>query len=188
MDLFTGESQTQSPAVLDKSKDSQNSTVKSTGLTSSSIRVDTGKIDTLINMVGELVITQSMLSLIGEHFAINKLDQLKNGLLQLQRHTRELQKSVINIRMLPINFVFSRFPRLAHDMSGKSGKKIELKLVGEHTEVDKTVVELLSDPLVHLVRNSLDHGIESEWAVGCRRRGNLYCAIGRYHRIAVHQG
>lgn len=127
---------------------------------SSSIRVDTSKIDTLINMVGELVITQSMLSLVGEHFEINKLDQLKNGLSQLERHTRELQESVMNIRMLPISFVFSRFPRLVHDLSNKLGKKIELKLIGENTEVDKTVVELLSDPLVHLVRNSLDHGIE----------------------------
>lgn len=127
---------------------------------SSSIRVDTAKIDTLINMVGELVITQSMLSLIGEHFEAGKLDQLKNGLSQLERHTRELQESVMNIRMLPISFVFSRFPRLVHDLSSKLGKKIELKLVGEQTEVDKTVVELLSDPLVHLVRNSLDHGIE----------------------------
>ncbi|OAI21159.1 chemotaxis protein CheA [Methylomonas lenta] len=183
LDLFTGEPQTQSPAILDDSKDSQNSTLKSTGLTSSSIRVDTGKIDTLINMVGELVITQSMLSLIGEHFAINKLDQLKNGLLQLERHTRELQKSVMNIRMLPINFVFSRFPRLAHDMSGKSGKKIELKLVGEHTEVDKTVVELLSDPLVHLVRNSLDHGIEMpdvRLAAGKPETGTV--TLEAYHR------
>lgn len=183
LDLLTGEPQTQSPAILDDSKDSQNSTLKSTGLTSSSIRVDTGKIDTLINMVGELVITQSMLSLIGEHFAINKLDQLKNGLLQLERHTRELQKSVMNIRMLPINFVFSRFPRLAHDMSGKSGKKIELKLVGEHTEVDKTVVELLSDPLVHLVRNSLDHGIEMpdvRLAAGKPETGTV--TLEAYHR------
>jgi two-component system chemotaxis sensor kinase CheA len=133
---------------------------KAAAKASSSIRVDTGKIDALINMVGELVITQSMLSLVGEHFEIAKLDQLKNGLAQLERHTRELQESVMNIRMLPISFVFSRFPRLAHDISGKLGKKIELKLVGENTEVDKTVVELLSDPLVHLVRNSLDHGIE----------------------------
>ncbi|GAB4259856.1 MAG: chemotaxis protein CheA [Methylomicrobium sp.] len=128
--------------------------------TSASIRVDTAKIDTLINMVGELVITQSMLSLIGEHFDLGKLDQLKSGLAQLERHTRELQESVMNIRMLPISFVFSRFPRLVHDLSAKLGKNIELKLIGEHTEVDKTVVELISDPLVHLVRNSLDHGIE----------------------------
>ncbi len=127
---------------------------------SSSIRVDTAKIDTLINMVGELVITQSMLSLVGEDFAPNKIEQLKNGITQLGRHTRELQESVMNIRMLPISFVFSRFPRLVHDLSTKLNKKIELKLSGENTEVDKTVIELISDPLVHLVRNSLDHGIE----------------------------
>ncbi len=142
-----------------ESKDKKDDS-KSAAKGSSTIRVDTGKIDTLINMVGELVITQSMLSLVGEHFELGKLDQLKNGLSQLERHTRELQESVMNIRMLPISFVFSRFPRLAHDLSSKLGKKVELKLVGEHTEVDKTVVELLSDPLVHLVRNSLDHGIE----------------------------
>ena len=150
---------------------------------SSSIRVDTRKIDTLINMVGELVITQSMLSLIGEHFELSKLDQLKNGLSQLERHTRELQESVMNIRMLPISFVFSRFPRLAHDISNKLGKKIELKLVGEHTEVDKTVVELLSDPLVHLVRNSLDHGVEMpdvRVAAGKPETGTV--TLEAYHR------
>lgn len=150
---------------------------------SSSIRVDTGKIDTLINMVGELVITQSMLSLIGEHFELGKLDQLKNGLSQLERHTRELQESVMNIRMLPISFVFSRFPRLAHDISSKLGKKIELKLIGENTEVDKTVVELLSDPLVHLVRNSLDHGIEMpdvRVAAGKPETGTV--TLEAYHR------
>ncbi|WP_031433307.1 chemotaxis protein CheA [Methylomarinum vadi] len=156
---------------------------KPTAKGSSSIRVDTGKIDTLINMVGELVITQSMLSLIGEHFEMGKLDQLKNGLSQLERHTRELQESVMNIRMLPISFVFSRFPRLVHDLSGKLGKKIELKLIGEHTEVDKTVVELLSDPLVHLVRNSLDHGIEmpeERMAAGKPESGTVI--LEAYHR------
>ncbi|NOR69527.1 MAG: chemotaxis protein CheA [Methylomarinum sp.] len=150
---------------------------------SSSIRVDTGKIDTLINMVGELVITQSMLSLVGEHFELNKLDQLKNGLSQLERHTRELQESVMNIRMLPISFVFSRFPRLVHDLSTKLDKKIELVLVGENTEVDKTVVELLSDPLVHLVRNSLDHGIEmpaDRIAAGKPETGTI--TLEAYHR------
>ena len=119
-------------------------TAKNAG--SSSIRVDTGKIDTLINMVGELIITQSMLSLLGETFEASKLDQLQSGLEQLERHTRELQESVMNIRMLPISFVFSRFPRLVHDLSSKMGKKIELKLSGETTEVDKTVIELISDP------------------------------------------
>jgi two-component system chemotaxis sensor kinase CheA len=133
---------------------------KSAVKASSSIRVDTAKIDALINMVGEVVITQSMLGLIGENFVMDQLAQLKRGLSQLERHTRDLQQSVMNIRMLPISFVFSRFPRLVHDISAKLGKKIELKLVGENTEVDKAVVELINDPLVHLIRNSLDHGIE----------------------------
>jgi len=156
---------------------------KAKAAASTSIRVDTGKIDTLINMVGELVITQSMLSLVGEKFTSDKIDQLKNGLVQLERHTRELQESVMNIRMLPISFVFSRFPRLVHDLSSKLDKKIELKLVGEHTEVDKTVVELISDPLVHLVRNSLDHGIEmpaDRIAAGKPEMGTI--TLEAYHR------
>ena len=164
-----------------KQKTAPKTTAKSAG--SSSIRVDTAKIDTLINMVGELVITQSMLSLIGEHFEINKLDQLKSGLVQLERHTRELQESVMNIRMLPVSFVFSRFPRLVHDLSAKMGKKIELKLTGEQTEVDKTVIELISDPLVHLVRNSLDHGVEmpdERIAAGKPETGMV--ELNAYHR------
>lgn len=169
------------PAVKPATKSEANK--KPAAKASSSIRVDTGKIDTLINMVGELVITQSMLSLVGEHFEMNKLDQLKNGLSQLERHTRELQESVMNIRMLPISFVFSRFPRLVHDLSSKLDKKIELVLVGEHTEVDKTVVELLSDPLVHLVRNSLDHGVEmpvDRLAAGKPETGTI--TLEAYHR------
>ncbi len=167
-----------SPKVISKK-----APAKSTPKGNSSIRVDTGKIDTLINMVGELVITQSMLSLVGEQFEMNKLDQLKNGLAQLERHTRELQESVMNIRMLPISFVFSRFPRLVHDLSAKLEKKIELVMVGENTEVDKTVVELLSDPLVHLVRNSLDHGIEmpaDRLAAGKPETGTI--TLEAYHR------
>ena len=151
---------------------------------SSSIRVDTDKIDTLINMVGELVITQSMLSLLGDNFEVDKVDQLKTGLVQLERHTRELQESVMNIRMLPISFVFSRFPRLVHDLSSKLGKQIELKLSGEHTEVDKTVIELLSDPLVHLVRNSLDHGIEMPDVRVAAGKPEL----GTVHLNAFHRG
>ena len=150
---------------------------------SSSIRVDTAKIDTLINMVGEVVITQSMLSLIGENFSMDKLAQLKRGLSQLERHIRDMQQSVMNIRMVPISFVFSRFPRLVHDISSKLGKKIELKLVGESTEVDKAVVELISDPLVHLIRNSLDHGIEmpaDRIAAGKPETGTI--ELNDYHR------
>ncbi len=172
--------------VLEPAKNSSTTTEdnRATVKGSNSIRVDTAKIDTLINMVGELVITQSMLSLIGEHFDLTKLDHLKNGLAQLERHTRELQESVMNIRMLPVSFVFSRFPRLTHDLSAKLGKKIELKLVGEHTEVDKTVVELISDPLVHLVRNSLDHGIE----LPDERRAAGKPEVGRVTLEAYHRG
>ncbi|MBT8123102.1 MAG: chemotaxis protein CheA [Gammaproteobacteria bacterium] len=130
---------------------------------SGSIRVAIGKVDELINMVGELVITQSMLSQISGQLTggdQKMLEKLLDGVAQLERNTRELQESVLLIRMLPISFSFSRFPRLVHDLSGKMGKKIELKMVGENTEVDKTVLEKIGDPLVHLVRNSLDHGIE----------------------------
>jgi len=126
-----------------------------------SIRVGTDKIDNLINMVGELVITQSMLGEIGSDFTVENLPKLMAGLEQLSQHTRELQESVMSIRMLPISFAFSRFPRLVHDMSQNLSKKVELILQGENTELDKTVMERISDPLVHLVRNSLDHGIES---------------------------
>ena len=126
----------------------------------SSIRVSIDKIDDLINMVGELVITQSMLSLLGEDFTMENLEKLQDGLGQLERHTREMQESVMMIRMLPISFSFSRFPRLVRDMSTQMGKKIDLVMSGENTEIDKTLIEKIGDPLVHLVRNSLDHGIE----------------------------
>ncbi len=163
-------------------QDSENEAAKTTAK-ASSIRVDTDKIDTLINMVGEVVITQSMLGLVGENFSMDKVGQLKRGLAQLERHTRDLQQSVMNIRMLPISFVFSRFPRLVHDISSKLDKKIVLKLVGENTEVDKAVVELINDPLVHLIRNSLDHGIEmpaDRVAAGKPETGTI--ELKAYHR------
>ena len=130
---------------------------------SSSIRVNISKVDELINMVGELVITQSMLSRFGEseEFNDSTIERLKDGLAQLEGHTRELQESVMRIRMMPISFAFQRFPRLVHDLSTSFDKKIELIMTGETTELDKTVLEKIGDPLVHLVRNSLDHGIES---------------------------
>jgi len=142
-----------------------------------SIRVDTGKIDTLINMVGELVITQSMLGVLGEDFSMQKLARLKEGLAQLERHTRELQESVMRIRMLPISFTFGRFPRLVHDLGKQLGKRIELHMSGENTEVDKTVIEKIGDPLVHLIRNSIDHGIErpeERLAAGKPETGHVY--------------
>lgn len=127
---------------------------------STSIRVDIEKIDTLINMVGELVITQSMLQQLADHGEELDLEKLLEGLAELERNTRELQGSVMQIRMLPISFAFSRLPRLVRDIASKLDKSIDLKIHGESTELDKTVMEKIGDPLVHLVRNALDHGIE----------------------------
>lgn len=127
----------------------------------SSIRVGIDKVDALINMMGELVITQSMLSDIGEKFELSQLGRLRDGLVQLERTTRELQESVMRIRMLPIASVFNRFPRLVHDLERRLDKRVRLELHGEHTELDKTVLEKIGDPLVHLVRNAIDHGLES---------------------------
>ena len=152
----------------------------------SSIRVSIDKVDELINMVGELVITQSMLSQLGEeeNFGEAEIEKLKSGLMQLERNTREMQENVMRIRMLPISFVFQRFPRLVHDLSSQLEKNIELKLSGESTELDKTVMEKIGDPLVHLVRNSLDHGIE---------RPDIRVAAGKpemgvIHLNAFHEG
>lgn len=128
---------------------------------SGSIRVGVDKVDALINMMGELVITQSMLSNIGEHFDPSQLERLREGLVLLERNTRELQESVMRIRMLPIASVFNRFPRLVRDLEHKLGKQVKLELHGEHTELDKSVLEKIGDPLVHLVRNAIDHGLES---------------------------
>ena len=126
----------------------------------SSIRVSVEKVDQLINLVGELVITQAMLLQTATQMQESAPDGLINGLAQLERNTRDLQESVMSIRMMPISFVFSRFPRVVRDLSGKLGKQVELKTSGETTELDKSLIERIADPLTHLIRNSLDHGIE----------------------------
>lgn len=128
---------------------------------SSSVRVSIEKIDSLVNLVGELVITQSMLGQLTSDFDLSRLARLQEGLTQLEHNTRELQESVMRIRMLPINFTFSRFPRMVRDLSRQLGKKVELRISGEQTELDKTVMEKIGDPLVHLIRNSIDHGLET---------------------------
>ncbi|WP_419588533.1 chemotaxis protein CheA, partial [Thiolapillus sp.] len=131
---------------------------------SGSIRVSIEKVDLLINLVGELVITQSMLNQAGLNQAQGggaSAEALLNGLAQLERNTRELQENMLQLRMLPINVAFNRFPRLVRDLCNKMGNKVDLVLTGEQTEVDKTVLEKIGDPLVHLVRNSLDHGLET---------------------------
>lgn len=150
----------------------------------SSIRVSTEKIDALINMVGELVITQSMLNEFDGEMGADEIERLRAGLAQLERNTRELQESVMRIRMLPISFAFNRFPRLVRDLSSKLGKKVELELNGEQTELDKTVMEKIGDPLVHLVRNSLDHGIETPVA----RKDKGKPETGRLELNAFHEG
>ncbi|MFJ3455897.1 chemotaxis protein CheA [Scandinavium goeteborgense] len=151
---------------------------------STSIRVAVEKVDQLINLVGELVITQSMLAQ-----RSNELDPVEHGDLitsmgQLERNARDLQESVMSIRMMPMEYVFSRFPRLVRDLAGKLNKQVELTLMGSSTELDKSLIERIIDPLTHLVRNSLDHGIESpenRMAAGKSAVGNLILS-------AEHQG
>ncbi len=159
-----------------------------------SIRVDLSKIDQMVNLVGELVITQSMLSQFGEYAEeasaegtganFDWVDKLKEGLTHLERHTRELQESVMNIRMLPVSFAFNRMPRIVHDVSQKLGKEIDLVMEGEGTELDKTMLEQLTDPLVHIVRNSIDHGIETPDV----RIASGKPAMGTVKMAAFHQG
>lgn len=126
---------------------------------SSTIRVDIEKVDSLINLVGELVITQSMLKVLGDDLGGSN-SRMGTVLAELERHTREIQESVMSIRMMPVSFVFNRFPRVVRDLARKLEKQVDLVLEGEHTELDKGLIEKLVDPLTHLVRNSIDHGIE----------------------------
>ncbi|WP_197457422.1 chemotaxis protein CheW [Crenobacter luteus] len=149
-----------------------------------SLRVSTEKVDTLLNLVGELVITQSMLQQYGSELDPVLHERLLNGIAQLERNSRELQEAVMSIRMTPVASVFNRFPRVVRDLAAKLDKEVELKMVGEHTELDKGFVEKLSDPLTHLVRNSLDHGIEPPEV----RRAKGKAPVGRLTLRAFHQG
>lgn len=149
-----------------------------------SIRVGIEKIDDIINIVGELVITQSMLSEVGEDFDMSRIENLKSGLVQLQRNTRDLQEAAMRIRMLPIGFAFQRFPRMVRDLAKKLGKQIRLELSGEQTELDKTVMEQIGDPLVHIVRNAVDHAIE----LPDERTASGKNPEGTIHLSASHQG
>lgn len=125
-----------------------------------SIRVATAKIDELMNVVGELVIAQSMVNEAVRNFSMDRLPQLMAAVSDMERNTRDLQERVMGVRMVPVATAFSRFPRLVRDMSAQLGKKIAVELAGEDTELDKSLIEKLADPLTHLVRNSLDHGLE----------------------------
>ncbi|WP_307570632.1 chemotaxis protein CheA [Pantoea anthophila] len=151
---------------------------------STSIRVAVEKVDQLINLVGELVITQSMLAQRSGELDPVAHGDLLNSMGQLERNARDLQESVMSIRMMPMEYVFSRFPRLVRDLASKLGKEVELTLLGSSTELDKSLIERIIDPLTHLVRNSLDHGIETpekRVAAGKVATGNLTLS-------AEHQG
>ena len=127
----------------------------------SSIRVSVEKVDQMINLVGELVITQAMLAQAAEGVDPVVFERLLAGIAQLERNTRDIQEAVMSVRMMPISVVFARFPRVVRDTSHKLGKRVELRMIGEHTELDRGLIERIADPLTHLIRNSLDHGIEA---------------------------
>ncbi len=129
-------------------------------LESATLRVSIEKVDQLINLVGELVITQAMLAQNSAKVDPALYQQMAAGLADLDRNTRDLQESVMSIRMIPMSIVFNRFPRMLRDLAGKLGKKVEFVTKGEATELDKGMVEKITDPLTHLVRNSCDHGVE----------------------------
>lgn len=151
---------------------------------SSSIRVSVDRIDSLINQVGELVITQAMLAQLSLVLDPSEHERIFQALSQLEHNSRELQEAVMSIRMLPISFVFNRFPRLVRDTCSKLGKQVELVLRGEHTELDKGVIEKLTDPLTHIIRNSIDHGIE----MPAERIAAGKPAQGTVRMSAAHQG
>jgi two-component system chemotaxis sensor kinase CheA len=151
---------------------------------SSTLRVSVDKVDQLINLVGELVITQAMLAQNSKDVDAALHQQLASGLADLERNTRDLQEAVMGIRMIPMSLVFNRFPRMLRDLAAKLGKKVEMVQVGEATELDKGLVEKITDPLTHLVRNSCDHGIEmpaERVAKGKPEHGSITL-------IASHQG
>ena len=157
---------------------------EASGQESSSIRVGVEKVDQLINLVGELVITQAMIE--QRILALDPLihERLLNSASQLARNTRDLQEAVMSIRMMPMDYVFSRFPRMVRDLAGKLGKKVEIITRGAATELDKGLIERIVDPLTHLVRNSVDHGIE----MPDQRRIAGKSETGKLILSAAHQG
>ncbi|MFZ3158825.1 MAG: chemotaxis protein CheA [Rhodoferax sp.] len=154
------------------------------GKESGSIRVDVEKVDQIINLVGELVITQSMLTQTVAMLDPVLHERLLSGMGHLERNARDLQESVMSIRMMPMDYVFSRFPRLIRDLSGKLGKQVQLVTVGKETELDKGLIERIIDPITHLVRNSLDHGIEGPQQRALAGKD----PTGRLTLSAQHQG
>ncbi|WP_353978923.1 chemotaxis protein CheA [Salinicola endophyticus] len=157
---------------------------KAKGGESGTIRVPVDKVDQIINLVGELIITQSMLEQTASDMDIVSHGPLVNGMNLLQRNARDLQEAVMSVRMMPMDYVFSRFPRLVRDLADKLGKDVELVTEGKSTELDKSLIERIIDPLTHLVRNSLDHGLESP----DKREAAGKSPTGRLTLSAQHQG
>ncbi|MFG6416793.1 chemotaxis protein CheA [Roseateles sp. DC23W] len=157
---------------------------KPAAMDQTTLRVSIEKVDQLINLVGELVITQAMLAQNSRELDPGLYQQLTSGLADLERNTRDLQESVMSIRMIPMSTVFNRFPRMLRDLAAKLGKKVELVTQGEATELDKSLVEKITDPLTHLVRNSCDHGIE----MPADREARGKPEQGTITLVASHQG
>lgn len=149
------------PGTVHKKSTEKNEALVTRKSEGNSIRVGVEKVDQIMNLVGELVIAQSMLAQVASQLDPASSIRLQTGLDQLERNTRNLQESVMSIRMMPISVVFSRFPRMVRDLATKLGKQVELITLGEGTELDKGLTEKLTDPITHLIRNSLDHGIEA---------------------------
>ncbi len=149
------------PASDNKPRAKRKTQARSESKESSSIRVDTGKIDSLVNLVGELVITQSMIKIVGKEVHGETEEKLDGAIDELSRNIREIQEAVMSMRMLPMSFAFNRFPRVVRDLADKLGKNVNLVIEGGATEIDKGLIEKLVDPLTHLVRNSIDHGVET---------------------------
>ncbi|MGV3581198.1 MAG: chemotaxis protein CheW [Methylophilus sp.] len=168
----------------EKRKEARRESDKPANAETTSIRVGVEKVDQLINLVGELVITQAMIEQ-----RVNALDPVQhealiNSVGQLTRNTRDLQESVMSIRMMPMDFVFSRFPRMVRDLAGKLNKKVDFVTVGATTELDKGLIERIVDPLTHLVRNSVDHGIETPE----KRKAAGKSEVGQLKLSAAHKG
>jgi two-component system chemotaxis sensor kinase CheA len=172
------------PAPKPAAKAAERPATGATALESTSIRVPIEKVDQLINLVGELVITQAMLAQTGQALDPVVHQGMSTGLTDLERNTRMLQEAVMAIRMIPMAVVFNRFPRMLRDLAGKLGKQVELQTIGEDTELDKGLIEKITDPLTHLVRNAADHGIEMpDVRVAAGKP-----ALGTVTLAAAHQG
>ncbi|WP_110689302.1 chemotaxis protein CheA [Salinicola endophyticus] len=172
------------PAAAGGAKAKAAAKAKAKGGESGTIRVPVDKVDQIINLVGELIITQSMLEQTASDMDIVSHGPLVNGMNLLQRNARDLQEAVMSVRMMPMDYVFSRFPRLVRDLADKLGKDVELVTEGKSTELDKSLIERIIDPLTHLVRNSLDHGLESP----DKREAAGKSPTGRLTLSAQHQG